>query len=55
MKRLFEMQDKMCKEFCKYQHTIDENGQCLWMRKHRGTCPLDEITNILEDADETNV
>jgi len=35
--------EKICREFCKYNGTQDENNQCEYMRKHCGNCPLDII------------
>ena len=52
---LIDMQDKFCKELCKYNRTTDEHGQCLYMRANRGHCPLDKITEVVENYGEENM
>lgn len=39
---LQEVADDMCDNFCKYQDTTDEEGNCDWIR-NGGKCPLDKI------------
>ena len=34
--------DDICDKFCKYQNTVDAEGECEWVR-NGGECPLDKI------------
>ena len=39
---LQEVSESICDNFCKYQETADEEGECAWIR-NGGECPLDKI------------
>lgn len=46
-KELFDLQDAVCNELCKYRDTQDESVICDYMRQHEGKCPLDTLTKIV--------
>lgn len=37
-----ETVDEICRNFCKYQETIDDNAECQWIREGN-ECPLDRL------------
>ena len=39
---LQEITDEWCDNFCKWQPTCDENGECEWIRQGND-CPLDKL------------
>ena len=39
---LHDLAENICDNFCKYQETTDEEGNCDWIR-NGGKCPLDKI------------
>ena len=46
-KELFELQNTVCNELCKYSRTHNDAHICDYMRLHEGKCPLDALTNII--------
>lgn len=43
--RLTKASDKICKELCQYNGTIDEYNKCDYVREH-GKCPLEIIEEV---------
>lgn len=37
-----ETVDEICRNFCKYQETVDDNAECQWIREGND-CPLDRL------------
>lgn len=46
-KDLFNLQNEICNDFCKYSCTHNDAHICDYMRQNEGRCPLDTLTNII--------